>query len=326
MIEQNMMSYKGQEPWHGLGFRVDANATGAEMLKVAGMEWKVQRRAIAMRPGNGDRTVMLTSQLDGYRAIVRSDNDEVFQVASDRYQPVQNAEIVEFFREYCEAGHASIETVGALRGGAVVWALAKLNGSTSVNIGGVDPVSGYMLLATSHDGSLKTIGQPTQVRVVCHNTLTAALGTKDEHTFSLRHSSKFDAARKDEAKRVMGMAIEQIQRTNDLSEQLANVAISHDDWMDYMSRLMGDGLLDPKTAELSKTAQAIQDATISSPGSGLASARGTLWGAVNGVTWFADHAARSRSDSNRLFSAWFGSNAGLKESAMRVAVEMAAVR
>ncbi len=304
MIENNMMAYKGAEPWHGLGFRVDENATGATMLTTAGLDWKVQRRAIAMRPSNGDRSVMLTSQLADFRAIVRSDNDTVFQIASDRYQPVQNEEIVDFFREYCEAGHARMETVGGLRNGAVVWALARLNGGSTLTIGGVDELRGYMLLATSHDGSLKTIGKPTQVRVVCHNTLTAAIGShKGVNTFGMRHTRKFDNGMKDEAKRVMGMAIEQVAEVNDVAAQLAAVTIDHDGWMEFMGKLMGDGLLDPKTADLSKTATAIQDATISSPGSALATARGTLWGAVNGVTWFADHAAKSRSDSNRMFSA-----------------------
>jgi hypothetical protein len=91
MIENNMMAYTGAVPWHGLGVKVNEGASGAEMLQAAGMEWKVQRRAIAMRPSNGDKSVMLTSQLDEFRAIVRSDNDKVFQIASDRYQPVQNA-------------------------------------------------------------------------------------------------------------------------------------------------------------------------------------------------------------------------------------------
>ena len=326
MIENNMMAYKGSEPWHGLGFRVDENATGAEMLVAAGLDWKVQRRAIAMRPGNGDRSVMLTSQLDDFRAIVRSDNDTVFQIASNRYQPVQNDEIIDFFREYCEAGHARMETVGGLRNGAVVWALARLNGGSTLTIGDSDELRGYMLLATSHDGSVKTIGKPTQVRVVCHNTLTAAIGRhRGVNTFGMRHTRKFDGSMKEEAKRVMGMAIEQVAELNDVSAQLAAVTIDHAGWMEFMGRLMGEELLDPKTADLSKTAQAVQDATISSPGSALSTARGTLWGAVNGVTWFADHAARSRSDSNRMFSSWFGPNETLKVKAIDAGMELAGI-
>ena len=45
-IENNMLAYKGAEPWHGLGFRVDENATGEQMLLTAGLNWKVQRRAL----------------------------------------------------------------------------------------------------------------------------------------------------------------------------------------------------------------------------------------------------------------------------------------
>lgn len=323
MIENNMMAYVGAKPWHGLGFEVPAGSTGAEMLAIAGMDWKVQRRSIAMRPGNGDRTTMLTSQLEDFRAITRSDNDKVFQIASNRYHPVQNQEIVDFFREYCEAGHAVMETVGGLRDGAVVWALARLNGGSTANIAGVDELRGYMLLATSHDGSLRTIGKPTQVRVVCHNTLTAAFGEKSANTFSMKHTRKFGAADKDEAQRVMGMASQQVAKTNELAAQLAAVTIDHDGWMEFMGKLLGEeGVLDVKTADLSRTAAAIQDATMSSPGSTLVTARGTLWGAVNGVTWYADHAAKTRSDSNRMFSAWFGPNEALKVKAMEVAREI----
>lgn len=329
MIENNMMSYKGQEPWHGLGFRVDENATGVEMLKAAGLDWTVQRRAIAMRDATGSKDVMLTAPLQGFRAIVRADNDEVFQVATDRYQPVQNAEIVDFFREYCEAGHATMETMGGLRGGAVVWALARLNGGSTRVIGGNDEVRGYMLLATSHDGSLRTIGKPTQVRVVCHNTLTAALADRDaRNTFTMKHTRKFTSAVRQEAQDVMGMAIQQIKATNALAEQMSEYTLDHAGWIDFMSRIMGgqDNVIDPVTAELNKLCAAIQDATIESPGSALESARGTLWGAVNGVTWYADHAARARSESNRLFSAWFGPNETLKTKALYVAQEMVAAR
>ena len=328
MIENNQLAYVGAEPWHGLGVQMPEGATGTEMLAAAGLAWRVQRRSLAMRPGNGDNSRMITNTLDNFRAITRSDNDHVFQVASDRYQPVQNIDVVQFFREYCDAGHARMETVGALRDGAVVWALARLNGGSTATLAGGDELAGYMLLATSHDGSLKTIGQPTQVRVVCHNTLTAAIGAKDAtHTFSLRHSSKFDQAAKDNARRVMGMAIAQVAAANVLAGELAKVTIDESGWLEFMGRLMGgaDKVIDPATAQLTRVAADIQEATMVSPGSALASARGTLWGALNGVTYYADWSSRARSQQNRMFSAWFGSNDNLKTRAAEVAAEMAGI-
>lgn len=324
-IVNNQLAYVGAEPWHGLGVQLPAGATGAQMLQAASLDWRVQRHHLAMKDESGN---MLTTPLANYRAIVRSTDHHVYQIATDSYQPVQNIEIADFFREYCEAGHATMETFGGLRDGAVIWALAKLNGGSNATIGSGDELRGYMLLATSHDGSLKTIGQPTQIRVVCHNTLHAAMGSRDAvHTFRLSHRSKFTDAMKDEARRVMGMAIEQVQRANELAASLSRVTIDEAGWLDFMTRLMGsaEAVIDPATAELSKVAGDIREATVSSPGSGLSTARGTFWGALNGVTYFVDHVKRSRSQQNRVWSAWFGDGDRMKNDAVRIATEMAGV-
>lgn len=354
MIENNMLAYVGQKPWHGLGFQVPENATGEEMLATAGLNWLVQRRAIAMRPGDGRKDVMLTAELDDYRAIVRSDTDEVFQVASNRYRPVQNKEIVDFFREYCDAGHARMETVGGLKNGAVVWALARLNGGSTAELAGGDELRGYMLLATSHDGSLQTVGQPTQTRVVCWNTLSMAIGEgrgKDS-TFKMRHVRKFDAAAKDDARRTMGMAIEQVASLNETAGELTKVRIDADGRLQFVERVLqangslvdaiveetrptAGSLLDAVLANhagnsreareerLGKVGKAILESIVNSPGSNLDSAKDTLWGAVNGVTYYADHKAPARTDSNRLMSSWFGLGENLKTRAVNVALEMA---
>jgi phage/plasmid-like protein (TIGR03299 family) len=320
-IENNMIAYKNEVPWHGLGVQVDANATGQEMLVAAGLDWTVKRRQLAMRDSSGQ--VMLTDPLKNYRAIVRSDNDVVFQIATDSYQLVQNVEVIDVFREYCELGHATMETVGGLKNGAIVWALAKLNGGTKKVIGGVDELRGYLLMTTSHDGSVRTIGKATQVRVVCWNTLSASL--KGGQAFAMKHSKKWTDATKEQAKSQMGIAAEQIMKANDAAEKLSTVRISHDDWLDFMGKLMGsDSVLDPKTAELTKVAEDIQTATLTSPGSDLITAKGTLWGAVNGVTYFTDH-MRGRTQDTRLASAWFGDSDLLKRSAMNVALEMAGI-
>ena len=374
MIEDNMMAYVGAKPWHGLGFEVPVGATGQQMLEIAGLNWLVQRRALAMRSINADGTVnrdtMLTAELDSYRAIVRADTNQVFQVASDRYHPVQNPEIVDFFRQYCEAGHASIETMGGLRNGAVVWALAKLNGGSTATLAGVDELRGYMLLATSHDGSLLTIGKPTQTRVVCWNTLSASLGLHGgklgkiaDKEFRMRHTRKFGPSERENAQKTMGMAIEQVQATNELAAKLSTVKIDGKGRTEFVNRLlgtnagatiettikvaevdhsaMGKSILDsiilnthiasvqakstPETEEFNRVGKAIIDAIVSSPGSNLSTAKDTLWGAVNGVTYYADHAAKTRSDGNRMFSSWFGPNETLKRDAVTIAASMAGI-
>src|SRR5262245_25133301 len=122
-ITNNMIAWKGETPWHGLGYKVEEGATGEEMLVKAGLDWEVQTRRIKMEDKTGKK--MLANFIKGYRSIVRADTDEIYQIATEGYHPVQNREIVDFFGEYCEAGHASMETVGGLKGGRIVWALAK---------------------------------------------------------------------------------------------------------------------------------------------------------------------------------------------------------
>lgn len=257
-------AFVGTGAWHGDGNVIaqgsdlfDRIKRGevpvTELLELAGLNWPVEKAHIAMRPigyvpGTSSRELFDVDHLKDYRAIRRGDTGQVFQVASTRYNPIQNAEIVEFFRDYCEAGHATIETLGSLKDGAVVWCLARLNGASDTTIGGVDELRGYMLLCTSHDGSVVLTGKPTQTRVVCWNTLSAALGYRykgktdvAQKTFRMRHSRKFDSVARSEAHEVMGMAIERIASVNALSAKLAQVQIDADGRLDFIDRLLSTG-------------------------------------------------------------------------------------
>lgn len=318
-----MMAYTGAKPWHDLAnVCLQSDATLEEWLVGAKLNWRVQRRALAMRDNEGNG--LRSDTLKDYRAIVRSDNDQVFQVSSNRYQLVQNAEIVEMFREFCDAGHAMMETLGALNNGAVIWALAKMNGGSTVVLEDNDQLNGYIMLSTSHDGSLQTEGRGTQVRTVCGNTFDAARSA-GKAPFKLKHSTKFTDEKKAECREMMSRELAHVIRANENAKLLSKVVIDEPAWLDFMSRLMGeDKVLNPKTAELTRIAQDIKDDTILSPGAQLASARGTLWGAVNGVTYYADH-RRGRTADSRMMSAWFGNSNELKNSAVNVALDMAGI-
>ena len=330
LIEDNMLAWKGEKPWHGLGFEVPALATGEEMLKISKLDWPVQRRSIAMRTADGKST--LTAQLKGFKAIVRGDNDYVFQVATDKYFPVQNAEIVSFFREYCEAGSATMETVGGLKGGAIIWALAKLNHGTTVKIGGVDELKGYLLLATSHDGSVRTIGKATQIRVVCANTLMCAFGEHSKQEFKMKHTRKWTPEVAAEAKVVMGMAVEQVIQANELAEQFSKIKIDLKGQTEFVKRLLAKPVLVPVLNEpeakdgLSRTGKAIMESINTSPGADLPTAKWTVWGTINGITAYVDH-QQGRVQDNRVHGALFATGtANIKVQAVNLAAEMAGIK
>lgn len=107
------------------------------------------------------------------KVLYRSDTKAPLSVVSNRYQVVQPREVLEFYRDLTEVSGYELETAGILKGGRKFWALAW-TGQTTV-LKGNDQVNGYLLLATSCDGTLATTATPTTVRVVCNNTLTISL-------------------------------------------------------------------------------------------------------------------------------------------------------
>ena len=60
-----------------------------------------------------------------------------------------------------------------------------------------------------------------------------------------------------------------------------------------------------------------------SPGATMKSAKGTWWGALNGVTYKEDHQRSSKGEGNALHSAWFGVGANRKAKALDLAIQYA---
>ena len=105
-----------ETPWHGLGRIVMDAPASREALELAGLNWQVESRNIYSGTG---------AMIPGYRANVRSTDDAVLGVVSDRYRIVQNEEAFQFTDDLLGEG-VTYETAGSLQGGKKVWMLAKL--------------------------------------------------------------------------------------------------------------------------------------------------------------------------------------------------------
>ena len=154
---ESMFSVR-EKPWHGLGTVVSEALTSAEALKEAGLDWRVYQQPIFTNFGK---------VIEGYRANVRSTDDKVLGVVSDRYKVVQNDEAFEFTDELLGEG-VRYETAGSLQGGRKIWLLAKL---PEMYVMAGDRVSSYLVFSNTHDGSGAVRAAITPVRVVCNNTL-----------------------------------------------------------------------------------------------------------------------------------------------------------
>jgi phage/plasmid-like protein (TIGR03299 family) len=317
----NAIAYRGETPWHGLGQKMEENEPLEAWRIRAGLGWdaiKVPvRYQVANETGDGPVKVM-----HGKSVLYRSDTKAALSTVSDRYQVVQPAEVLEFYRDLTERHGFRMETAGAIKNGRVVWALAKTG--DVMRISGNDVVEGYLLLSTSYDGSLATTGRFTTVRVVCNNTLTAAHGAAKAEV-SVPHSTLFNM---DAAKIKLGVG-DSYKVFAEQAQAMAEKGASTRQAIDYFLAVYHD-----MTAEAIGNAQAQKttDKTIArlaayftnGPGAELRSAKGTVWGLLNAVTFDVDHSAGARTDDSRLASAWYGAGDRLKNKARELALKLAA--
>ena len=314
MIETT--AWTNEKPWHGIGTEVPQNVSTDEMMKAAQLDWQVNKQPLYYRTGKGKE-----EQVKGFFALERDTDHRVLDVVGPDYTPVQNHQAFEFFREFVEAGSATLETAGSLKGGRMVWVLANLN--KSFYLAGKDLVNSYLLIAQPHQqGKAMTI-QFTSVRVVCNNTLTMALRGGGQGIVRRVHRGQFDASAQEEAKVSLGIARDNAAQFADEASKMSKIKLDHLHQLRLLSEIFGDDELareeNPQLIqdEAGKAlSYAIQSLTLS-PGADLASAKNTAWGVLNAVTYTTDHLLRKSADS-RMFNAWFGKSKLLKRKALDI--------
>lgn len=312
------MAYAGATPWHGIGTSLSPHQPIEVWAREAGMDWRIESSNVCFVAGTSRLGAL--HPFPGQKVLYRSDTKAPLSVVSDRYQVVQPAEILEFYRDLIEAGGFELETAGVLKEGRKFWALARTG--QSVTLKRKDRVEGYLLLATACDGTLATTAQFTSVRVVCHNTLALALG-RGQGAVKVPHRSQFDP---DKVKLELGLAVSSWGDCTDRIKALADCHVRPKAVEAYFRQVLklpaSNGNRNARPARTLKAMHELFHGR--GMGSDLASANGTAWGLVNSVTEFVDHHRRARSHDHRLDAAWFGQGASLKQRAWDEALKLVA--
>ena len=315
------MAYVGAEPWHGLGNRLPQKQSIDVWQKAAGMDWQIKETPVRFM-ADSIGTLGTIHSFDEQKVLYRSDTKEALSVVSQRYQVVQPKEVIEFYRDLTEVSGFELETAGVLKGGKKFWALARTGQATALK--GNDQVNGYLLLATSCDGTLATVATPTTIRVVCNNTLSIAVNGASQ-AIKVPHSTRFDPQA---VKQQLGIAVSQWDGFMYRMRTLAERKVKSHEAMNYFLRVMCDaqpghvdsaGLANERAL---KRVQALYDGH--GKGAHLDAAKGTAWGLLNAVTEYVDHERRARSTEYRVDSAWFGQGAVIKQRALDTALQLVA--
>jgi phage/plasmid-like protein (TIGR03299 family) len=302
--------FVGQPAWHGLGVILNDAPTVEDAIRCAGLDWKV--RLAPLQLTEDGRAV-------NHQATIRESDNSILGVVGPGFVPLQNVDAFGWFQPFVDNKMVKLEAAGALRSGKKVWILARTAGG-EVDIIKNDPVTQYVLLAHAHDGSLAIRVGFTTVRVVCANTLSAALDTKSASKLIKIAHTKGTKTALESVREVMDLARGEFVATTEKLQVLARHGCDEMTLRRYVRTVF-----DPERADDEKAAKPTiaQVLPLFEAGRGSELSRGTLWGAFNAITEFTTH-EQGKSQNARLESQWFGKGVGIARRALDVGLAFAA--
>jgi len=276
----NMFSVKVQ-PWHKLGKILDNPPTSEEAIVEAGLDWDVEKKQIYYKSPT-EEFLPFTNRC----ALVRNVDNKPLSIISNNYQPLQNKIAFEWFDPIVKEGNATYETAGSLQGGKKIWILAKLKRDMEVVKG--DTIRNYLLLCNGHDGVTGIMIQPTNIRVVCQNTLAQSLGSGLVST--IWHHG--DISKKMEAtKNLLGLAEKQFEQKEETYRAMADYPVSNIKIAEYVNYLIpnaNEEATDRVKASVTAAQEKIWELSETGMGTDIRGVKGTMYGLYNSAIEFGD--------------------------------------
>lgn len=297
--------------WHGLGTIVDGAMTSEEAIKLANLDYTVITAPL-LADVNGVGQFPVPDKF----ATLRTDTNKVLGVVGNRYTVVQNKDAFAFFDEIVGGKHAMFETAGVLGQGERIFVSAKM--PDVIQIAGTDDISEvYVLLTSSHDGSGSIIAAVTPVRVVCQNTLNAALRSTVSRV-CIRHTTSAESRLK-EAHKLLGISHKYITEVNEMFNSLAKKKITDEQVIKLVNELFKSKKEQggEEDVEESTRTKNIREGVLNSyfTGIGQDAILGTAWGAYNGVTHYLGHVRKYKTGDARFDSLMDGASAEIQNKA-----------
>ena len=320
--------FVGQSAWHGLGTVLDQVVDADQAYRLA-FPWHILEQDIysdisqaCTLPVGKDQIIPVKKEsIKTHKLLIRSDNQEQLGVVTQGYQVLQPYAMAQWVQPLLDTGLFTLETGLCLRNGKrLVIVLKVKNSDFEVTKG--DRVEQYLVIAQGTDGTLRVVISPSNIRVVCMNTLNAFLGSMGDNAIGIKHTSGMDlkldiardtlkacyVAREKGIEAYKAMAARKLESKNELEK--------------YAYKVLA--LPAPEGAMIEDRPRAvdfIMNSYESGPGANLVGVKGTYWGAYNAVTDYVDH-QRGRTRESSLDGSWFGEGAKIRQRAYAAALDL----
>jgi phage/plasmid-like protein (TIGR03299 family) len=323
-----------EKAWHNLGQIISDYPTSAEAIKHAGLNYTVEKRAL-FTVDNGhlnkdDEIEHSEIEVPDFYATIRTDTEQVLGVVGNDYEIVQNVNAFDFFDSIIGGKDGILyETAGALGKGERIFITAKL--PDYIRVGRDDLIEQYLFLTTSHDGYGSITAAFTPVRVVCQNTLNAAMRNYS-NSIKIRHTASANDRLK-QAHTLLGVTnllaneLEEvfnnwsrIRITDNAVKRLIQVAMAPN--KEVLQNLQ-NGKLDELSTTYNNMVSSVMEYTLTNPTQQEVTTKGTLFGAYNSVTGYFQNVRNYKDDESKFKSIMYGTGLQRSQSAFDLCAEFA---
>jgi phage/plasmid-like protein (TIGR03299 family) len=288
-----------QPAWHNLGTVFQDEVNTQQMLELAHLDgWNVRLEDVAIPDGfASDKSYSFVSRTNPFD----KDQTDVLGIVGERYVPLQNEELFSFGDNILDGG-GRWETAGSIKNGRVVFGSIALENSITLDPNGrADKIDNYLLINTSHDGSIAIQASITPVRVVCANTLNLALSSfkgknAAKQSFKIRHTQTAEG-KIAVAREALGLAHKYIDEFSLIANEMIETEITNAQFDKIVELAYPAPTKDAKGSQKKHDAKTdlIQSIYVGQYNDTIS---GTAWGAFNALTERLDWYRNSRGGNN----------------------------
>lgn len=346
-----LISANNETPWHGIGTVFAGYPTTEEAKEKSGTMYTVVSSPMKCNvPSVDDPNTMVEIEIPYQKALIRTDHNIVLGTVGEKFTIYQNADMWRLAEEFMGLmSSVGVETAGTLREGRTSWIMLKNKDDYEVVKN--DPLNNYFLMRNGFDGKTPISLLFTNIRVVCNNTLTAALKGASE-TFNLKHTANVEAELK-ELKQALAASMKYQELFKTGLSVLAKKEMSVDDTKQFVeteifplpknvtvnvSEIMNNGVkidvdsLKGKGITIrNKNLETFWELYETGKGSDIKGVKNTAYGIFNAFSEMIDHRGNirvtdQRPDSNegRFENVMFGAGASKKAEVFTKLLEYAA--
>jgi len=269
--------------WHGLGVVTEGTLPAREAFETAEALFTVEKRELSYPREiigyNSDDNIQRFDRAPaGVFGVIRTDTQQLLGVVTKQYEIVQNESLLrmaEFIRE-----EVDMDTVVVLSDGGKVAFTATLRGATQDIVRG-DTVKRRIVGFLGHDGKTGCGAMFTNVRVVCTNTLAAAMGDASAKV-SIRHKTGAND-NFEQLIQSIDTARETFNNEVELFRQFADTPIEQADFRELLERVYASEIPEGKQLDDLRKYPKLRRAYVVGLGA-REFAPYTMWSAVNAIT------------------------------------------